>query len=152
VNGKYVIAWYCIKAQSNDAIRASQFIGYPCFDKGYNECYNTLALKEVNKLRNNHDVAALKLNVRAARELDFQLIKTEPGKLLLPQPKNRGYNNRGCYQSVFLQNDQKLVAQVSTTNAAVKYWYEGVGSYDYNTNKPKVPSPQQIYVEEANAC
>jgi hypothetical protein len=153
VHDKYVIGWYCENgAQSNDPRRAQQFVGYACNEKGYNDCYNKLALKQVNKLRGNHDVAPLKLNERAARELDFQLFRTEPGKLLLPQPSKRGYRNRGCYQSVFVEADQALIPRVSTSNAAVSYWYDGVEYYDYDHNKPKVVASKQDYAEEGLAC
>lgn len=153
VHDKYVIGWYCENgAQSNDPRRAQQFVGYACNEKGYNDCYNKLALKQANKLRGNHDVAPLKLNERAARELDFQLFRTEPGKLLLPQPGKRGYRNRGCYQSVFIEADQTLIPRVSTSNAAVSYWYDGVEHYDYDHNKPKAVTSDQDYAEESLAC
>jgi hypothetical protein len=80
VHGKYVIAWYCAsKAELADAARAKVNIGAPCYGGGYNKCYNGLALKYANKLRNNHDVAPLKLNEAAARELEYHLSAQRPG-------------------------------------------------------------------------
>jgi hypothetical protein len=68
-----VIAWYCNKGEVTDAEKAKVNVGVQCLGAGYNECYNTLALKQVNKSRNNHDVAPLKLNKKAAREIDYHL-------------------------------------------------------------------------------
>jgi hypothetical protein len=141
VHDKYVVAWYCEnKGEIADAARAKENIGTTCFDGGYNECYNKLALKAANKLRNNHDVAPLKLNARAAREIDYHLSAQRPGEFLMPNPGARGWKYTGCYQSVFLQTDLALRPKVSSTRAAADYWYNGVKSYDYATNAPKAVS------------
>jgi hypothetical protein len=98
VHDKYVVAWYCEnKGEIADAARAKANIGTTCFDGGYNECYNKLAMKAANKLRNNHDVAPLKLNARAAREIDYHLSAQRPGEFLMPNPGDRGWKYTGCY-------------------------------------------------------
>jgi uncharacterized protein YkwD len=66
-----VVAWYCEKkAEVTDAASAKVNIGGACLDAGYNECYNRLALKAVNKYRNNHNAPPLKLNKLAAQTLN----------------------------------------------------------------------------------
>jgi hypothetical protein len=74
VHDKYVIGWYCAnKGEVTDAAKSRTNVGAVCFEHGYNKCYNALALKYVNKLRNNHDVAPLKMQEDAARAIQYQL-------------------------------------------------------------------------------
>jgi len=151
VHDKYVIAWYCAeKAEIAVPARAKTNIGVNCYAGGYNTCYNALALKYANKVRNNHDVAPLKLDKGAAREIDYHLSAQRPGELLMPVPASRGWKYTGCQQSIFLEADLAKRAKVSSTTAAPEYWYGGVKSYDYATNAPKVVSTG--YTEEAVAC
>lgn len=151
VHDKYVIAWYCeSKGEVTDATRARKNVGTPCYEGGYNACYNALALKYANKLRNNHDVAPLKLNQRAAREIDYHLSAQRPGEFRMPDPESRGWKYTGCYQSVFLQTDAALRPKVSSTSAAPAYWYDGVKSYDYARNARKTISTG--FAEEGVPC
>ena len=151
VYDKYVVAWYCAsKAELADAARAKTNVGAPCYGGGYNGCYNRLALKAANKVRNNHDVGALKLNEGAAREIDYHLSAQRPGEFLMPHPGARGWKYTGCYQSVFLQTAAALRPKVSSTSAAPEYWYDGVKSYDYARNAPKQVTSG--FTEEPIAC
>jgi hypothetical protein len=151
VHDKRVVAWYCeSKGEVTDAARAKANVGTPCYRGGYNDCYNRLALKYANKLRNNHDVAPLKLNEGAAREIDYHLSAQRPGEFLMPEPGARGWKYTGCYQSIFLQTDAALRPKVSSTSAAPEYWYAGVDVYDYARNEPKIISTG--FAEEPVPC
>jgi len=151
VHGELVVAWYCdAKAEVADAASAVANVGAHCDSRGYNECYNALALKYANKKRSNHDAAPLKLNVGAARAIDYRLSAQRPGEFFMPNPRDRGWQYRGCFQSVYLQTDAAARPKVSSTAAAPEYWYAGVESYSYATHAPKKVSTG--YVEEGVPC
>lgn len=151
VHGKYVVAWYCEdKAEATNTERALKNIGKSCLDNGYNDCYNEIALKAVNKSRINHSVSPLKLNEGAAREIDYHLSAQRPGDFYMPDPSDRGWKYTGCYQSVFLESDVALRPKVSSTAAAPQYWYDGASFYDYVRGQPKEgPSG---WIEESVGC
>lgn len=101
VKGKFVVAWYCDKAETSNAERSRANIGVYCLVGSVNKCYNDLALKTVNKYRNNHNVGPLKFNNEAAIALQHNLNKQRPGEFLMPEASKRGWQYTGCYQSVF---------------------------------------------------
>jgi hypothetical protein len=55
----------------------------------------------------------------------------------MPDPAQRGVKYKGCFQSVYLETAADKRSKVSSTSVAMDYWYKGIDSYDYNTNKPK---------------
>jgi len=141
VHKKYVVAWYCEdKAELGDAAKAAKHIGTDCTARGYNECFNTIALKYANKVRNNHDVRPLKLDVPAARAIQVLLRSRAPGKFMLPLPQLRPYYYRGCYQSLYLETDAAAAQKLSSSATAAEYWYGGVKYYDYANNRHKSPT------------
>lgn len=156
MHDKYVVAWYCEKkADVADAASARVNIGGACLDSGYNECYNRLALKAVNKYRSNHNAPPLKLNLLAAQTINVQLQYVKSSEFRMPDPNKRGVKYTGCFQSVFLETgDAAKRAKVSSTSVAVDYWYNGIKSYDYNTNASKVPTdaPTSGYTSEPVGC
>jgi hypothetical protein len=68
----------------------------------------------------------------------------------MPNPKQRGWQYTGCFQSVYLETDTDARPKVSSTAAAPEYWYAGVESYSYATHAPKEGATG--YVEEGIPC
>jgi len=94
--GGQVVAWYCdVPAEPENAELAKKNIGKICNSKGYNGCYNDLALAAHNIKRKHHNTDVLELDEDAARAIQVAMNgATFDG--LMPLAKDREAAFTGC--------------------------------------------------------
>jgi hypothetical protein len=133
VTDQYVIAFVCdLKGAAAGTAEANKVQVQPaCFTKGYNSCYNKLALANHNAYRLAHyKFKYINLHVDAAKEIQKQLDDPSVGYANI-KPKG-SYTD--CGQSKFEEaDDATKILEIITKDTASKNWYEtGQADYSYD--------------------
>lgn len=134
VKGDWVVAWFCDAAgNTTPAQNYVDNVNDVCVVKGYNRCYNKMALKFHNQKRALHkDTKFLALDAAIATKIQLEMDK--PGFAGAISDKG---SYGACGSSVFEQAISSKVAAVGTSNAASERWYAGESEYSYVNGAPK---------------
>jgi hypothetical protein len=138
----YVVGYYCYdKPVTNDVAKVKANVGRYCIvddgnGKGYNDCYNQRALTRHNERRQAHSgYVPLALDKDIARAI-HALLTSEDFQGTISTQDRGDYAN--CGQNIFTLTDQTKQSQVSLTNMASDFWYDGKQHWNIPSGVPKV--------------